>query len=87
MIGRSIALPAASKSPPKEVEREKGSAALGFPQSNCKRRVKKYFRERRDSRKKKEIERSEKRKNCVIIFVIYLGEILDRILMRRVFIL
>ena len=30
MIGRSIAMPAASKSPPKEVEREKGSAALGF---------------------------------------------------------
>ena len=44
MIGRSIAMPAASKSPPQEEERE-----------------------------------GEKRRNCVIIFVIYLGEILDRI--------
>ena len=41
MIGRSIAMPAASKSPPQEVEREKGTAALGFSQSNCKRSVKK----------------------------------------------
>ena len=70
MIGRSIAMPAASKSPPKEVEREKGSAALGFPQSNCKRSVKKYFREKRDSRKRKKIE-SKKREGTVLLFLLY----------------
>ena len=70
MIGRSIAMPAASKSPPQEVEREKGTAALGFSQSNCKRSVKKYFREKRDSRKKKNIE-SKKREGTVLLFLLY----------------
>ena len=81
----SIAMPAASKKSPERRRKRKRHGGSWIYHRNCKRSV---IRERVKKPRQEEEREREKRRNCVIIFVIYLGKrFWNRILMRRVLVL